>query len=56
MSKGTRKVTLTVEYVDGTTEVTQHPSRNAAEKTVENYMADGVMPFIRTTRIEKTEA
>lgn len=51
----TRKVTLTRWYTDGTIEVTEHPSKAAAERTLESHYADGVFPYIRDSRIERTQ-
>ena len=50
-----RKVKLTRWYVDDTVEVTEHPSRIAAERTLEGYIADAVIPFIRESRIESMQ-
>jgi hypothetical protein len=50
-----RKVTLTRWYADDTIEVTEHPSKAAAERTLESYYADAVLPYIRKSRIERTQ-
>jgi hypothetical protein len=51
----TRKVQLTRWYADGTQETTEHPSRAAAQRTLESYYADSVMPYIRTSEIKPVE-
>jgi len=55
MLKGSRKVKLTRWYADDTVEVTEHPSKAAAERTLESYYADGIFPYIRRAAIERLE-
>ena len=50
------KVFLTRKYDDGTSTVEQCRSRASAERILEGYYADAVVPFIVSAIIEKSGA
>jgi len=52
MARKVGRARLTIWYADDTQETTEHPSRAAAQRTIDSYIEAAVLPYIRQTLIE----